>query len=137
MPPYDLLPMPTNSRGTTGKEPEWPVDDEWIARVNEWCEREGRGAKARLAKASGIEPGTLSGLLAGRYRQSVAVRLINKMVGLPMPTVASGTIDEDDIVAQIASARAQLVDEDARRLVDEQLAAALKTARMLAPRGRS
>lgn len=127
--------MPNHRRGTTEKPPEWPIDEAWIDFVEAWCEREGRGAKARLAKAAGIEPGTLSGILAGRYRQSFAVPSINKMVGLPIPGVASGTVDENDRIAQLAIARAKLDGEEAR-LVDEQIEAALKTALMLArPRG--
>lgn len=118
--------------GRTGR-PSFPIDDDWLAAVNAWIEREGRGAHARLARAAGIEPGTLSGLLSGRQRHSVAVPSINKMVGLPMPTVASGTIDESDAVAQLAMARAQLDSDDAM-MVDEQIEAALKLARRLLSR---
>lgn len=123
--------MSAHRRGTTEKPPEWPVDDGWIKFVSDWCEREGRGSRTRLARAAGIELGTLSGLLAGRYRQSIAIPSINKMVGLPVPSVATGTADDEDRIAQLAIARAQL-DGDAARLVDEQIEAALKTAHMLA-----
>ena len=123
--------MSTHRRGTTTKLPEWPIDAAWIEFVEAWCDREGRGSRTKLAKAAGIELGTLSGLLAGRYRQSVAVPSINKMVGLPAPSVATGTVDDDDKIGQLAMARAQL-DGDEARLVDEQIDAALKTARMLA-----
>lgn len=50
-----------------------------------------------------------------------------------MPTVASGTIDSDDTVGQLAMARAQLDDDDAA-MVDEQIEAALKLARRLLER---
>lgn len=50
-----------------------------------------------------------------------------------MPTVASGTIDESDAVAQLAMARAQLDSDDAM-MVDEQIEAALKLARRLLSR---
>lgn len=66
---YALHLMPSHRRGTTGKDPEWPIDEEWIARVNEWCEREGRGAKARLAKGAGIEPGTRRGSSMSNWRR--------------------------------------------------------------------
>lgn len=134
MPGYALI-MSAHRRKTTEKLHEWPITQDWIAFVEAWCEKEGHGSKARLAKAANIEPGTLSGILAGRYRQSIAVPSINKMVGLAVPTVATGTIDEGDQLGQLAIAQAQL-DGEAARIVDEQIDALLKTARLLARTGR-
>lgn len=125
--------MPTADKSGRAGRASYPVDDAWRDAVRDWTEREGRGAHARLARAAGISPATLTGLLDGRYRHSVAVPSISRMVGLPTPTVASGTIDDGDPVAQLAAARSQLEGDDGA-LLDEQIEAALRLARRLLDR---
>lgn len=115
--------------------PRYPIDDPWIAYVGAWLETQPRGAHARLAKFAGISSPTLNQLLSGRVRHSHAVPLINKMVGLPMPVIASGTVDEADAAVQLSAVMSQLDDADAQ-LVKSQLDALLAMARSLAGRSR-
>lgn len=115
----------------------YPYDQAWIDAVVAWCEREGRGAQARLAKAAGIAEGTLSQLLHGPpNRASVAVPAINKMIGLPPPQLASGSVDADDVGAQVNATIAALDDEDAETF-RQMIESAIRHARRASDRSRN
>lgn len=114
----------------------YPIDEPWIAFVTAWLDGQPRGTHARLAKFAGISSPTLNQLLTGRVRHSHAVPLINKMVGLPMPVIASGTVDEADAAMQLSAVMSQLDDDDAK-LVEAQLQALLASARSMAGRSRN
>lgn len=129
--------MRARSRPPEATPAAYPYDQGWLDAVHEWCEREGRGAQARLAKAAGIAEGTLSQMLKGpANRSSVAVPAISKMVGLPVPKLASGTVDEGDVGAQVNATIAALDDDDAETFRD-MIESAIRHARRSAERART
>lgn len=118
----------------------FPVNQDWRTRVRFWLEKQkhvDNGInQTTLAKAAGISAPTLNGLLSGKYSHSTAVPLINKMVGLPPPVIASGTSDADDIGTQLEAALASL-DEKDQAEIRAQAASLVRIARTLAERSRS
>lgn len=115
----------------------FPVNQEWRTKVRFWLENqkfmENGMNQTALAKAVGISAPTLNGLLSGKYDHSTAVPLINKMVGLPVPTIAAGTSDADNVGMQLDAALASL-DEKGQRFIREQAEGLVKLARELAAR---
>jgi transcriptional regulator with XRE-family HTH domain len=115
----------------------YPVDAQWRKHVREWLAAEEKKpdgiSQTELARRAGIKGPTLNQLLSGISRHSHAVPSINKMVGLPPPAVAAGTIDEAELGAQLDAVMAQLDDDD-RELVQQQLDGVLKMARKLVKR---
>jgi transcriptional regulator with XRE-family HTH domain len=96
----------------------YPVTDLWRTQVRRWLADVGKPSgvsQAEMARQAKISPATLSDLLSGKHGHSVAVPLINKMVGLPPPLAVDGTTDPDDLVSSIALASGQLDEEDQRR----------------------
>ena len=98
----------------------------------------GAGITTRqIAEAAGIAEGTLSQMLKGpANRSSVAVPAISKMVGLPVPKLASGTVDEGDVGAQVNATIAALDDDDAETFRD-MIESAIRHARRSAERART
>jgi hypothetical protein len=115
--------------------PSFAVDGDWRRFVYDWLEKHPECSQAELARSVDLEPASLNQLLKGKVRQSWAVPFINEKVGLPVPTIASGTIDEADVIGQLAMLMAQLDGED-EALVRDQLESAMKTARHLAAKRR-
>lgn len=102
----------------------------WIAHVYQWLSANPDTSQADLARKVGIAPATLNQLLKGKVRQSWAVPSINRIVGYQVQTIAAGTIDETDTLAQIAAMMAQLEDDDSEA-VREQLESVKKMAAWL------
>jgi len=122
---------------STSESLAFPVNQDWRLKVRRWLEdqkgREGGVTQATMARAAGISAPTLNGLLSGKYDHSTAVPLINKMVGLPVPVIASGTVDAEDLGAQLDAALASL-DEKGQKFIREQAEGLVKLARELAAR---
>lgn len=111
----------------------YAIDDTWRGFVLRWIDSQPRGAHARMARAARIAPATLTQILSGQISHTAAVPSINAMVGLAPPVTANGTVDEDDVLAQLAAARSQLSGADAG-VFDEQLKSLLAMGRRLAQR---
>ena len=104
------VPVPTSKR-------MYPVNDAWRAEVKaRMAER--RMSAAEIARVARISGATLSGLLNGRYGHSHAVPSINRMLGLPPPTMADGTADEDSAALQALALVEQLSPEDLKAWID-------------------
>jgi transcriptional regulator with XRE-family HTH domain len=98
----------------------FPVTNAWRNQVKRWLAVEGKQSgisQAEMARRVKISPATLSDLLGGRHGHSVAVPSINKMIGLPPPVAADGTIDPDDVVSSIALVTESLSAPDKERVL--------------------
>lgn len=118
----------------------FPVNQDWRNQVRFWLEqqkyRDGGMNQTTLAKAAGISAPTLNGLLSGKYDHSTAVPLINKMVGLPPPVIASGTSDADDVGFQLNAVLASL-DEKDQQMIRTQAEGLVKLARAMAEKAQN
>lgn len=132
--------MKARNTRSTSEGLSFPVNQQWRTHVRFWLEqqrhRDGGMSQAALAKAVNISPPTLNGLLSGKYDHSVAVPLINKMVGLPPPMIAAGTSDSDDLGVQLDAALASL-DDEGRKVIQGMAESLIRTARALAERSRN
>lgn len=128
--------MPARRRAiSTAAVPAYPYDQPWLDHVRGWIKEHGRGSQARLAEAAGIEPGTLSQMLAGPPgRSSIAVPAINRIVGLPPPRLASGSSDESDLGTRINVTIAAIEDDEDAETFREMAESLLKHGRRLAER---
>lgn len=125
---------------STSEGLSFPVNQDWRTRVRFWLEKQkfvdGGLNQTTLAKAVGISAPTLNGLLSGKYDHSTAVPLINKMVGLPPPVIASGTSDADDVGFQLNAVLASL-DEKDQQMIRTQAEGLVQLARAMAAKAQN
>lgn len=98
----------------------YPVTNAWRNQVKRWLAVDGKHSgisQAEMARRAKISPASLSDLLSGKHGHSVAVPSINKMIGLPPPVAADGTVDPDNIVSSVAIVTEQLSAADQERVL--------------------